>query len=402
MTFENGTGTIQSSHVYADNGSYDVTITVQDNDGVSSQVVTSANIANVAPVVTPAVTTISVDQNVAIDQVLVNFEDPGFSSFAAGTTESFTATIDWGDGTIADGVVVSTNGAIGSPSSGTVSGQHVFETPGTFTVVVTVADDDGGTSSATLTVEVADVTATLATIDSLAGDEGSSIDLLAAFTDAPSDGTYVATIDWGDSTTATAAVVFADGSGTIEGSHIYGDNGTYNVSVQLVDAGGNISNGTTTATIENVAPTLTASADQTVTEGMAVNLTVGSFVDPGFTNANAGTVETFEATIDWGDGTTSAGVIALTVGAAGVATTGTITGEHTYELSGDYTVTVTVNDDDGASDSATFVITVDADVPMITAVDPITGDEGSEVVLTAGFADGPSTCLLYTSPSPRD
>ena len=391
VTFANGVGTIEGSNVYADNGTYSVTISVQDDDGVSSQVIATANIANVAPVVTPAVATINVDQGQTVDQVLANFEDPGFSSFQAGTVESFTASIDWGDGTTSDGVVVATNGSVGLPTTGSVSGQHVFDTPGTYSVVVTVTDDDGGANSATLIIEVADVAATLDAVAPIAGDEGSSVALLANFTDGPSSGSYAATIDWGDSTTTSATVVFANGSGTIEGSHAYGDNGTYNVSVELTDAGGNVSVGTTTAEIQNAAPALAVSADQTVTEGVAVTLTVASFSDAGFTSIDAGTVETFTATIDWGDGTTSAGVIAVTVGSAGVATMGTITGEHTYSASGDYTVTVTVADDDGGSDSGTLLVTVDADLPVISSVEPIAGDEGQQVTLATEFTDGPTT-----------
>ena len=48
---------------------------------------------------------------------------------------------------------------------------------------------------------------------------------------------------------------------------------------------------------------VTVVVDQDADEGTAVTIDVATFEDPGFTNAAAGTVETFQAIIGWGDGT---------------------------------------------------------------------------------------------------
>ena len=60
----------------------------------------------------------------------------------------------------------------------------------------------------------------------------------------------------------------------------------------------------------------------------------GSFTDPGFTHAAAGTAETFTVTINWGDGTTERVQATVTQGSAGTATTGTFSAQHLYATGG--------------------------------------------------------------------
>jgi PKD repeat protein len=61
-----------------------------------------------------------------------------------------------------------------------------------------------------------------------------------------------------------------------------------------------------------------------------------------------GTADTHTCLIDWGDGTSSAGTVVEASGS------GTCTGSHTYTVQDIYTVTITVTDDDGGSDTETF------------------------------------------------
>ncbi|MBI3464944.1 MAG: PKD domain-containing protein [Planctomycetes bacterium] len=64
-------------------------------------------------------------------------------------------------------------------------------------------------------------------------------------------------------------------------------------------------------------------------------------------------------TITWGDGTPAeAGSVSVTQGSPGVATTGTVTGTHTFANAGDFTVTVTVADDNAGSGSTSFILKV--------------------------------------------
>src|SRR5262249_41138681 len=122
---------------------------------------------------------------------------------------------------------------------------------------------------------------------------------------------------------------------------------------------------TATVRVANAPPTLTPAADRTTLAGQSLELTAATFSDPGFTfdpdgtGPLAGTAETFTATIDWGDATGTQTVVpSVTQGSAGVPTTGSIPGTHTYAIPGTYTVTVTVADDDGGTATRNFTITV--------------------------------------------
>ena len=87
-------GTISGSHVYADNGLYDVAVCVTDDDGATTCDDLTVTVANVAP-------------TVAIDMLgdgpaffLPLVDVPLAGSFNdKGTLDTHTATVDWGDGT---------------------------------------------------------------------------------------------------------------------------------------------------------------------------------------------------------------------------------------------------------------------------------------------------------------
>jgi hypothetical protein len=86
-----------------------------------------------------------------------------------------------------------------------------------------------------------------------------------------------------------------------------------------------------------------------------VNLPVATFTDAGGAEAAAN----YTATIDWGDGTTpSQGTItAMSPGASGF----TVSGSHTYHLPGADAMTVTIDDDGGATATAASTAIVGSD-----------------------------------------
>ena len=68
--------------------------------------------------------------------------------------------------------------------------------------------------------------------------------------------------------------------------------------------------------------------------------------------ADPGRLDTHTATINWGDGTQTRATVAERngVGLAG--------GSHSYKSKGNYTVRVTVSDDDGGSSQRSLVVTL--------------------------------------------
>jgi len=220
-------------------------------------------------------------------------------------------------------------------------------------------------------VQAADVT----------GSEGQPISLAVTFRNPGSSGPHTATIDWGDGSVETV-VVPPIGSIAVIGPispiepigqigpilHVYPDNGHYTIRVAPADDSLALPPATiaVAARIANTPPTLTVPvgtgpAGTVRHTGLDVSLQVGTFSDPGFSNPAAGTVETFTATIDWGDATAAAaGNVTAVAGSIGSFTTGTIDGSHQYAAAGTYQVSVTVADDDGGTDVQSFTLEVQA------------------------------------------
>ena len=218
--------------------------------------------------------------------------------------------------------------------------------------------------------------------------EGSTVSLAVPVYSQDSTGTLTASVNWGDGAVTSGVVTIVEGVRTITASHTYADNGPYSVTITATDAGGRVGTRSATATITNVAPIVTLAVDRTVRPGEVVSLTAATFTDSGFTSTLAGTSENFTATIDWGDGSAvGAGTLSVVNGAAGTPTTGSVSGSHTYTTPGNYTVTVTVHDDDGGTQTRTFVIHVAATAPSVTSAPDVSGIEGQSLTVTAGFTD---------------
>src|SRR5438067_2252525 len=137
---------------------------------------------------------------------------------------------------------------------------------------------------------------------------------------------------------------FGDGSAPETGptpSHTYVDNGNYTVTLTVSD--GSLTNAaTTTAVITNLLPAvgpISAPVDP-VEVGTPVTASA-SFTDPGL-------LDTHTASIDWGDGTSSTGLV------SGVDGSGSASGSHAYTVAGVYLVTLTVTDKHGRIGQATF------------------------------------------------
>jgi len=168
---------------------------------------------------------------------------------------------------------------------------------------------------------------------------------------------FTATIDWGDGSTAAGVVSGSAGSFTVAGTHRYADEGSFSVGIAVADIANAVNaSATGTATVGEsdvlVGTGLTIAAAQ----GAAFNGAVATFSDTNTTN----TASDFIATINWGDASTTAGIV------SGGSGTFTVSGSHTYTNAGTFPLTVTVTDD--APGTATATATGSAAVAVAAVV----------------------------------
>jgi len=181
------------------------------------------------------------------------------------------------------------------------------------------------------------------------GDEGASIAFDAsASTDA---GSGIDIIEWDLNNDGT----FGDATGATA-SWAFGDDGTYAVAVRVTDHLGHSATATAQVTVRNVAPAVAQVGHDPAQPWPGQTVTVqASFTDPGW-------LDTHTATIDWGDGTTSAGSVSEANDPPQAS--GTVSGQHRYAVPGTYTITVTVTDDDGGTASSSTQVRVELSPQM--------------------------------------
>jgi len=446
-TFGDGTNAtgITTTHSYADNGTYTVTLTVIDDDGASNSTNATKYVLNRFPV---AVFT----ENAT---VVLTGETISFNASASSDPDGTIASYFWsfGDGINATGVTTS----------------HSYADNGTYTVTLTVTDDDGatGTANSTKTVlnrpPVADANGPYLGYETspITFDASGSTDMDGTIVlyewDWNNDGSYDenttsplinhawsddyagtvvlrVTDDDGLNDTATASVTvenvaptveaglnqtadegssvsfsgnftdlgwldthtyfwdFGDdnnATGTLTPTHVYGDSGVYTVTLNVTDDDGGVGTDKVIATIFNIVPTFEAGPNQTVNEGDPLNVT-GSFSDPGWDDAHT-------ATIDWGDGTPleNAIIIITNPGGPGTLKTGTVEGSHVYADNGVFTMTLNFTDDDGGFVVDSLTVTVYNVVPTVEAGPDQTVNLGQTVDFAGSVID-PGTNDTHT------
>ncbi|MGE5422367.1 MAG: PKD domain-containing protein [Ignavibacteriales bacterium] len=137
----NADKTFALNHVYTDNGTYTLTVTVKDSAGASNSDMAVVTVNNVTPVV-EAITDTKTDQMVYTGSG--TFSDPG--------SDTWTAKVNYGDGT-AEPITLTVEK--------TFALNHTFSKAGDYTVVVTVTDKDGATGSDSYVVSITESTLTV-------------------------------------------------------------------------------------------------------------------------------------------------------------------------------------------------------------------------------------------------
>jgi hypothetical protein len=301
---------------------------------------------------------------------------------------NFTAIIDWGDGSTSAGTIVPQMAVMSEPLHifFNVQGTHTYATDGHFAVTVTIHDQADNLDVAVTSVarvHTNDHQNLLAFGTDIEGQTGQAFSgRVAGFIDTapnPTASQFTATIDWGDGQTSAGVVSAANQLGEVQalgepgdnptilanlfqvtGTHTYAKDGSFTVTVTITEtATGASAKTTSTATIET-------HTNQIIGHGHDITPTAGTPFDgavAGFADTAAGVLSTdLSATIDWGDGHKTDGVVTHETGPIF-----TVHGVNTYDKAGTFTITVSLHDTannlDGTATSTAFVTAADHTPP---------------------------------------
>jgi hypothetical protein len=191
---------------------------------------------------------------------------------------------------------------------------------------------------------------------------------------------YVGTVNWGDSTSSATSFGAAGAAVTVSGNHFYHEEGNYTVTTTfsqgtaltvIVSSAAAVAD----APLNNIqVPVLNAA--EGISSGTAV---VATFTDPGGSES----VADYAASIQWGDGGTSAGTI-VDLGNGQFD----VTSSHTFAEEGNYPLSVTLTHDELPPVTFTGTARV-ADAPLTATATPFVPLQGIPLNATqvATFVD---------------
>lgn len=272
----------------------------------------------------------------------------------------------------ADGTIVAYSWNFGDGNVGSgVTPTHTYLTDGSFTVSLTVTDDVGDTGTATSTATIG-----LGNLPPVADPNGpytGTVGIAVAFDGSASndpDGTIISySWDFGDGNTGTG----------VSPTHIYASANIYNVTLSVMDDAGATDSVGTTANIVAAPVNQSPVADPNGPYSGEVGITV-TFDGSGSSDPD-GTIAAYSW--DFGDGTTGTGA----------------NPSHAYTADGNYTVSLTVTDDEGASDSATTTASIGAvnQPPVADPNGPYSGTAGVAVMFDGTASNDPDGTIAAYS-----
>ena len=199
-----------SSHTYADEGTYVLTLTVCDNDNDCDSDTMSIVIANVAPTISSFSGSSSGKEGDNLSWSCAA-TDPG-------TNDTITLSWDLGDGTT----------AVGSSTS------HIYADNGTYDVSCTATDNDGDNNTNTTTVVITNVAPTITGVPASQATEGQIYAFSPGFSDPGSADSHTWTFQIPTSATSNS------NTGEIQWTPHWSQIGSHSLSLNLTDDDGGV------------------------------------------------------------------------------------------------------------------------------------------------------------------
>jgi uncharacterized delta-60 repeat protein len=303
-----------------DDGLYVVTLAATDDAGDRREVARTLSVANAAPVL-GALGVLAPAREGAPATVVVPANDP------AGANDPLSYAFDWED----DGTF--------EPPGTAAQATRVLADDGTYTVRVRVTDGDGGATTGTIAVVVANVApaGTLALAPDVLMEGGTLTARLVGVVEPGAD-----TLRYSFALSRESlARSYAEAGPAASATFRPANDGTVTVWARVFDEDGGGSESSRAIKVWNAppvvaAPVVPASPSRTRTAMTAT----AAFTD-------AGRLDWHDAVWEWGDGTTSPATIAESGGS------GRASGAHAYLAPGLYRVRLVVRDRDGSAAAAT-------------------------------------------------
>lgn len=383
-TYTAGTASFSETHTYLDDNptatpsdNYTVDLTLEDTFGNSVTDSTSITVNNVAPTLSGVNITSPINENDTAT-LTGTITDPG-------TLDTFTLTVDWGDGSAPE-VFTYTAGTTSFSETHTYLDDNPTGTSSdNYTVSLTLNDDDTGSDTDSDTVTVNNVAPTLSGVALNSPiNENDVVTVTGTITDPGTLDTFTLVVDWGDGS-APETFNYPAGTANFSETHTYlDDNPTATpsdvntVSLTLTDDDTGTANANPTVTVNNLPPTLSnVTATPVITETGIITLT-GNIVE-------VGTQDTFTLTVDWADGnvetfTYPAGTTSF------VETHQYLDGFIQVVPLADFPIDLTLMDDDTGSFTTSITVTVNNQAPTLSNVTfPATINEGDTATLSGNI-----------------
>lgn len=360
FTYGAGTTSFSETHQYLDNvpsgvaASYTIAATVTDDDTGADNKTTTVNVSNVAPTIELAGNAShNEDGSSPYSLTIGPISDPGDDDVSA-------AIVFWGDGS----QDVLTPAELTDVKNGGTTLTHTYDDDEDFTgpISVTLVDEDGvHTDAGTFALAVNNVPPTAIPLNGGTVNEGSSGSVLfvgqsdASAADASEGFRYAydfnndGTFEVGDGTYSGSV---NSASATVPGEFLK-DNPSQDIGLRILDDDGGFTDYVTTITINNVTPIIASINNETAFVDSPFFKSV-TITDPGVENDGIGdTPNGWTVSIDFDGGGVdrSFETLSRTFNVADG-------GAFTYDTPGTFTVSVTVDDNDGGVDVETFDVSV--------------------------------------------